>query len=146
MRQLYPENLKSLTQPDVYDNASGNASNTANKTSVYLHDSHHGLVARVCNISCTNIDGHGTDPAYHGVDDFALFYEILVELVTHYVMPGEEERFSLIMNSTALQQVTKDWLFRHGEAAITEPEPFAKFMGIRIAVDNTILCNEDTTI
>ena len=137
-----PEILQSLSQVGVYDNAYGNASATRNKSSVYLVHHETGIVARICNISTTNIDGHG-DPGFHPVDDFSLCYLIVAEMIAHCVKCHELKDYTLTMNPTVYNQLVVDW---YKESNVGYPGGFRSFMSINIDVDDSIQCNEDTVL
>ena len=67
--------LNGLSDSAVYDNAQGNASPTANKTSVYVVaviPTSIAEVYRICNISTSDIDN---------VDDFAISTEVLAKAI-----------------------------------------------------------------
>jgi len=132
------ERFNSLDKSDVFDNAQGNAdfgmgqvvSKTPNKTSVYLFDCFDKCVARLVNISTTNIDG---------VDDNRLRGDVLREMVNEHFFRKNSIRIS--MNSQAYDQLMAWWW---DKKECKEPKGIGSFAGADIYIDEDIKNNQET--
>ena len=148
------EKYNSLSSKLVYDYAEGvadyehyeKASVTKNKTSVYLFlgSREMGLynitnilcVARVVNISTSNIDG---------VYDMPLCGDILRELASDYATneKDSEPKYHFRMNRRAYDQLLRWWW---DKKECKEPEALATFANVGIVIDDRIQNNQETVI
>ncbi|KKM25661.1 hypothetical protein LCGC14_1592790 [marine sediment metagenome] len=129
-----------LSSRQVMDNAMGCASSTENKTSIYLLDAEDNCVARLCNISLSNIDGHPSlDPIPDNIDDFGVWWRNVCDLVCL----NAGGAYQLRMNKYAYAQLVSDW---YGEKGVKRPERFDKFNGTMIVVDPSVSCTQKTVI
>jgi hypothetical protein len=137
------EKFNSLDKPDVFDNAQGNAdfgmgqvvSKTPNKTSVYLFYCFDKCVARMVNISTTNIDG---------VDDNRLCGYVLMQMVNEYLVNKhlfKKNYISIWMNSLAYNQLMAWWW---DKKECKEPKGIGSFAGTDICIDDDIKNNQET--
>lgn len=128
-----------LGSPQVFDNAQGNASSTSNKTSIYLYRDDE-CIARMCNISLSNIDGNG-DMTHipDNIDDFSVGGDVLIEMVSAF-LPDD---LTLRMNKPAYTQLFKWW---YAQKKVEQPVEFTRFGGVDILIDDNISPNEATVI
>ena len=119
-----------LSSEYVFDNDGGSASCTQNKTSIYLMGENAECLARMVNISVSNIDG---------VDDFSVEGTILTGMISKNIKIGKQIR----MNTTAYGQLL-DWWYSQKE--VEEPEEFKSFAGVEIVIDDRIQNNQETVI
>ena len=134
------ERFNSLGKLDVFDYSQGCAdygpgqslSGTPNKTSVYLFDCEDKCLARMCNISTTNIDG---------VDDCMICGDVLREMVSEHVFGGSS--VNIRMNRRAYDQLVA-WWWDKKECAI--PSGIRSFAGADIVIDDDIKNNQETVL
>ena len=70
------DRFNTLRSIHVWDSSEGNASCTANKTSVYLFNEENECLARMVNISTSVIDE---------IDDFSLSIDVLLRMIKKYM-------------------------------------------------------------
>jgi len=128
-----------LGSEHLFDNAQGCASSTPNKTSIYLFKSDVCL-ARLCNISLSNIDGNGDMTEIPDeIDDFSVGGDCLIDMLSKY-SPGD---FILRMNRQAYAQLWK-WWYSHNN--VEQPERFTSFGGAEIIIDPSLDGYEQTVV
>ena len=123
-----------LSSEYVFDNDGGSASCTQNKTSIYLMGENAECLARMVNISVSNIDG---------VDDFSVEGTILTGMISKNISKNIKIGKQIRMNTTAYGQLL-DWWYSQKE--VEEPEEFKSFAGVEIVIDDRIQNNQETVI
>jgi len=127
-----------LSSEHTFDNAQGNASVTCNKTSMYLFDKKGRCIARLCNISLSNIDGNGDmTKVPDNIDDFSVGLRVVVNMVSMYMGDGVTVR----MNEDAYDQLLYAW---YSMKLVKEPTRFMDFNGVHIVIDNSISGRQTT--
>jgi len=137
-----------LSSDCVWDNAEGNASCTANKTSVYLlvelPDRHgeYECLARMANIS-TGIN------EIDEIDDFSLSVDILLDMIKRYNMVAKHLIISL--NKTAHEQLMVGIYTREGARLPIEGEDdfrwqLSKIAGAKVVINDGITNDQKTVI
>ena len=132
------DRFNTLRSIHVWDSSEGNASCTANKTSVYLFNEDNECLARMVNISTSVIDE---------IDDFSLSIDVLLRMIKKYM--DLWKHLYIKLNSTAHEQLMVGIYKREGVALPKEGDfewKLSAIAGARVIIEPTIKNNQETVI
>jgi len=124
----------------VWDSSEGNASCTANKTSVYLFNKEHGCLARMVNISTSEIDE---------IDEISISVDVLLRMIRSHENKDLQKQFYIKMNKLAHDQLMAGIYKREGCVLPNEDDfglRLAEIAGARVVIDDTIPNDQETVI